>query len=242
MDPFRRRLRGLRTWLCGAYPRQVTEEASLEEARTAMVARQLRARGILDERVLEAMAIVPREEFLPGWRRDLAYVDGAIPIDAGQTISQPYIVALMTELLAPQAGQRVLEVGTGSGYQAAILAQLGCHVVTIERLPDLAASARERLVRLGYGDAVEIRVGDGTLGDPEGAPYPRIIVTAAAPRIPTSLREQLDPVGGRLVLPVGARWEQELVLVIRDGDEWHEQRAGGCVFVPLVGAEGFQGE
>lgn len=204
-----------------------------------MVERQLAGRGIRDARVLAAMASVPREAFLSESRRDLAYADEALPIAAGQTISQPYIVALMTELLATEPGQRVLEIGTGSGYQAAILAELGCRVVTIERFPELADAARERLEALGYGRSVEIRVGDGTLGDPAGAPYPRIVVTAAAPHVPGPLREQLDPDGGRLVIPVGRRWSQMLVVIERHGDEWLQRDAGECVFVPLVGAEGF---
>jgi protein-L-isoaspartate(D-aspartate) O-methyltransferase len=211
----------------------------LAQRRVDMVERQLRARGIADERVLEAMGDVPREMFIPGGQDDDAYVDAAVPIDSGQTISQPYIVARMTELLAPNDGDRVLEIGTGSGYQAAILARMGCRVVSIERLPELAEGARARLEAAGFGQAVDVRVGDGTLGEPGGAPWPRIIVTAAAPRIPVALREQLDPEGGRLVLPVGSRWQQELTLVVRNGDLWREDHAGGCVFVPLVGADGF---
>jgi protein-L-isoaspartate(D-aspartate) O-methyltransferase len=206
-----------------------------------MVERQLRGRGIRDERVLAAMASVPREAFLDEHQRGLAYLDGALPIEAGQTISQPYIVALMTELLWTVDGDRVLEIGTGSGYQAAVLATMGCRVTTIERLPELAASASARLDALGLGEMVSVRVGDGSLGDPDGAPYARIIVTAAAPKVPEPLRNQLDPADGRMVLPVGGRWQQQLVVVIRRGeDEWVEQPAGGCVFVPLLGEAGFQ--
>jgi protein-L-isoaspartate(D-aspartate) O-methyltransferase len=207
-----------------------------------MIAEQLRGRGIGDERVLWAMGQVPRERFVPAERRDQAYDDSALPIGGGQTISQPYVVARMTELLAPRDGDRVLEVGTGSGYQAAILALLGCQVVSIERDPQLAVAARQRLAELGLEDRIEIRVGDGSLGDPDGAPYPRILVTAAAPRIPPTLREQLHPHGGRMVIPVGSRWDQELLLVVREGDEWLETPAGRVVFVPLVGAEGFPPE
>jgi protein-L-isoaspartate(D-aspartate) O-methyltransferase len=225
--------------MTGVYPRRVAQELPADAARAAMVHGQLAARGIRDPRVLAAMAEVPREAFLPESRRGLAYADEALPIASGQTISQPYIVALMTELLDPRPDQRVLEIGTGSGYQAAILAHMGCRVVSIERFAELADEARLRLDELGYGDAVEIRTGDGTLGDPAGAPYPRIIVTAAAPRIPESLRLQLDPDGGRLVIPVGRRWSQMLEVVDRRGDEWHERDAGECVFVPLVGEEGF---
>ena len=204
-----------------------------------MVATQLLARGIRDERVLAALLEVPRDQFVPDWQRGAAYADEALPIPAGQTISQPYMVARMTELLGVGPGDRVLEIGTGSGYQAAVLATLGCRVTTIERHAELAAAARERLVRLGFGELVEVRVGDGSLGDPEGAPWPAIVVTAAAPAVPVPLREQLDPDGGRLVVPVGSRERQDLILVTRRGDEWVELNDGPCVFVPLVGEAGF---
>jgi protein-L-isoaspartate(D-aspartate) O-methyltransferase len=204
-----------------------------------MVARQLRGRGVANERVLLAMGQVPREEFVRESDRGLAYADEALPIEAGQTISQPYMVARMTELLAPRAGDRILEVGTGSGYQAAILALLGATVVTIERQAELAVLARERLARLRLGGAVDVRVGDGSVGDPDGAPWDGIIVTAAAPAIPAPLREQLSPGGGRLVIPVGDRRRQDLLLVTRRGNAWVEKNDGPCVFVPLVGAEGF---
>ena len=206
-----------------------------------MVATQLRARGIRDPRVLAALLEVPRDKFVPSWQRDAAYADEALPIPVGQTISQPYMVARMTELLEVVPGDRVLEIGTGSGYQAAVLVALGCRVTTIERHPELAAAARERLVRLGFGDAVEVRVGDGSLGDPDGAPWRGIVVTAAAPSVPQPLREQLDPDGGRLVVPVGGRDRQDLIVVVRRGDEWLERNDGPCVFVPLVGEAGFPG-
>jgi protein-L-isoaspartate(D-aspartate) O-methyltransferase len=206
-----------------------------------MVETQLRARGIADERVLEAMARLPRERFVPEERRAIAYADEALPIPAGQTISQPWIVARMTELLAPHPGDRVLDIGTGSGYQAAILALLGAQVVSIERQPELAESARARLADLGFGDQVEVRVGDGSLGDPTGAPWDGILVAAAAPAIPNPLRDQLSPNGGRLVIPVGDRHRQDLLLVVRHGDIWDEQNDGPCVFVPLVGEQGFPG-
>jgi protein-L-isoaspartate(D-aspartate) O-methyltransferase len=206
-----------------------------------MVATQLRARGIRDERVLAALSSVPREQFVPDWQRGVAYADEALPIPAGQTISQPYMVARMTELLAVLPGERVLEIGTGSGYQAAVLATLGGQVTTIERHAELAAAARERLVRLGFGETIEVRVGDGSIGDPAGAPWPAIVVTAAAPVVPAPLREQLDPDGGRLVVPVGSRDRQDLILVTRRGDEWLEHNDGPCVFVPLVGEAGFPG-
>lgn len=208
-------------------------------ARAAMVATQLRTRGISDERVLRAMSELPRELFVPEHERRLAYADEALPIASGQTISQPYIVARMTELLAPRAGDRVLEIGTGSGYQAAILALLGCQVISIERHAELAEAARERIRAVGLGGAVEVRVGDGSLGDPAGAPWDGIVVTAAAPAVPAPLRDQLSPDGGRLVIPVGSRYHQDLMLVVRRGGEWTERSDGPVVFVPLVGAEGF---
>ncbi len=203
-----------------------------------MVAEQLRGRGIRDERVLEAMGTVPRDAFVPERDRKSAYADNPLPIGEGQTISQPYIVARMTELLGVSAGDRVLEVGTGSGYQAAILAHLGCRVTSIERDPSLAASAQERLVLLGYGQQVDIRVGDGSLGAADDAPWDGILVAAAAPVIPAVLRDQLGE-GRRMVVPVGSRWEQQLMVVERRGGEWFEQSDGRCVFVPLIGEGGW---
>ena len=203
-----------------------------------MVARQLRRRGIRDERVLEAMATTPREEFVPGVPTSLAYDDRALPIDAGQTISQPYMVARMTELLRVEPGDRVLEIGTGSGYQAAVLARLGAKVTTIERLPDLAEGALAKLRELGI-EHVDVRLGDGSVGEAEGAPWDGIVVTAAAPAIPDPLREQLA-VGARLVIPVGPRYQQDLVVVERRGpNDWHEWSDGAVVFVPLVGEAGW---
>ena len=219
-------------------------------ARARMVESHLRARGIRDPRVLAAMATVPREEFVPAGLGDLAYADEALPIEHEQTISQPLMVALMTELLAAGPGDRVLEVGTGSGYQAAVLATMGCRVTSVERVPELAATARARLARLGYGDRVEIRVGDGSaarlaapgqrdLADPEDAPWPFILVAAAAPRVPTALADQLAD-RGRLVIPVGRRFEQVLVLVERDGTALRTSNHGACVFVPLIGEGGWR--
>jgi protein-L-isoaspartate(D-aspartate) O-methyltransferase len=207
-----------------------------------MVERQLRGRGIVDARVLAAMGTVPRELFIDPAARRRAYDDAALPIASGQSISQPYVVARMIELLAPEPGQRVLDVGTGSGYAAAILAAMGCVVVSLERRPELADQARANLEAAGYGDRVEVRVADGSLGDAGGAPWPRIIVAAAAPRIPDALRDQLDPAGGRLVLPVGGRMEQRLVQVVRQGDEWVERDDGSVVFVPLIGTEGYRSD
>jgi len=203
-----------------------------------MLSVQLRARGIVDERVLAAMAVVPRERFVPAGSRDLAYADQAVRIGAGQTISQPWMVALMTQLLDPPTGCRVLEIGTGSGYQAAVLAAMGCDVLGIERLPELADAARTRIEALAFGARIEIRVGDGSLGSPVDGPWSRIIVAAAAPAVPDALIQQLAD-GGRLVIPVGGRREQELILVERRGAELVTTGHGPCIFVPLRGAGGW---
>ncbi len=203
-----------------------------------MVRDQLRDRGIHDERVLQAMGAIPRERFIDDARRHEAYADEAVPIEHGQTISQPWMVARMTELLAPAPGERVLELGTGSGYQTAILAYLGARVTSLERHGELTDLARHRLVELGLADRVDLKTADGSLGDPAGAPYDGIIVTAAAPDIADALREQLAD-GGRLVIPVGSRNRQILTLVVRHGNEWRETPHGACVFVPLIGAGGF---
>ena len=207
-------------------------------ARATMVERQLRARGVTDERVLAAMAAVPREAFVPKSARAAAYADEALPIEAGQTISQPFMVARMTEDLGVRPGDRILEIGTGSGYQTAILGWLGAEVTSLERQAELIPLAQARLDRLGLGAAVTIREADGSLGDPTGAPWDGILVTAAAPGIPHALREQLRE-GGRLVIPVGSRDRQWLTIVTRHGDEWSERIDGACIFVPLIGAGGF---
>lgn len=202
-----------------------------------MVRSQLARRGITDPRVLAAMSWVPREWFLAPDLAWQAYRDGPLPIGSGQTISQPYIVALMTASLALQRRHRVLEVGTGSGYQTAVLARLVRHVFSIERLPDLLVEAEERFRRLGIAN-VDTRLGDGATGWPEAAPFDAILITAATPRVPAPLLEQLTP-GGRLVAPIGDHDEQELVILERSGDGWHERRAGGVRFVPLVSRFGF---
>jgi protein-L-isoaspartate(D-aspartate) O-methyltransferase len=211
-----------------------------EHARAAMVEHQLRDRGVTDERVLAAMGAVPREAFVPDASRRNAYADGALPIEVGQTISQPLMVAKMTERLEVKPGDRILEIGTGSGYQAAILAWLGADVTSLERQAVLIPLARERLdaLRPLLSGSVEVREADGSLGDPAGAPWDGIIVTAAAPTVPQALREQLRD-GGHLVIPVGSRNRQILTVVTRHGEEWHDRPDGYCVFVPLIGPGGF---
>jgi protein-L-isoaspartate(D-aspartate) O-methyltransferase len=208
-------------------------------ARFRMVERQLRARDIRDDRVLEAMATVPRELFVPEELRDRAYDDSALPLPAGQTISQPYMVARIAEALELHGRERVLDVGTGSGYQAAVLAVLAAEVVTIERIPGLAELARRNLAAAGYGH-VEVHVGDGTLGVPDRAPFDAIAVAAAVPELPGSLYEQLEP-RGRLVVPVGSRRAQELQVVVRSPEGPAVIHSVPCRFVPLVGEEGFAG-
>ena len=207
------------------------------EARGRMVEHQLRRRGISDERVLRAMARVPRELFVPEDLRQYAYEDGALSIGHGQTISQPFIVATICALLSLDGDERVLDVGTGSGYQAAVLVELAAEVVTIERVPELAEGARAALAEAGY-DRVDVRIGDGSLGIPERAPFAAIAVAAAAPSVPPALYSQLEE-GGRLVVPRGSRLGQELVLVVRTADGPRERASLACRFVPLLGEEGF---
>jgi protein-L-isoaspartate(D-aspartate) O-methyltransferase len=220
--------------------RMTGPQADPERARAAMVTDQLRARGITDERVLAAMGAVPREAFVPEGSRRTAYADEALPIDAGQTISQPFMVARMTQDLEVAPGDRILEIGTGSGYQAAILAWLGAHVTSLERQATLVEPARQRLAALDLPGDVTVRQADGSLGDLAGAPWDGIIVTAGAPAIPQDLRDQLAE-GGRLVIPVGSHDRQLLTVVTRHGDEWHERTDGYCVFVPLIGVAGWSG-
>ena len=208
--------------------------------RHRMVEEQLRRRDIRDERVLAAMDRVPRELFVPADLRDRAYEDAALPIGHGQTISQPAMVALICELLSLHGKERVLDVGTGSGYQAAVLAELAAEVHTIERIPALARQARQNLEAAGYGGRAAVHVGDGTLGDPEHAPFAAIAVAAAAPEPPPSLYEQLEP-GGRLAVPVGSRHDQTLELVVRSPEGPAVVRSVPCRFVPLLGREGFRG-
>jgi protein-L-isoaspartate(D-aspartate) O-methyltransferase len=206
---------------------------SLQRERERMVERQLRRRGIADERVLAALATVPRELFVPPEERGSAYADVALPIGHGQTISQPYMVARIAEELALRGDERVLDVGAGSGYQAAVLAELADEVVAIELIPGLAEQARANLAAAGY-DRVDVLVGDGSLGVPERAPYAAIAVAAAAPEPPPALLEQLAP-GGRMVVPVGERDEQLLLVLDARG----VRASVPCRFVPLVGEGGF---
>jgi len=215
----------------------VTSSVDAAVARAQMVELQLRRRGIRDERVLGAMARVPRDRFVPDSLSGHAYDDGALPIGNDQTISQPFVVATICALLGLQGSERVLDVGTGSGYQAAVLAELAAEVVTIERIPELAERARATLADVGYGN-VEVMVGDGSLGAPERAPFDAIAVAAAAPMIPPALFDQLAE-GGRLVIPRGSRFGQDLVLVARTPDGPTERASIPCRFVPLVGDEGF---
>ena len=206
-------------------------------ARRRMVAEQLRARDVTDERVLAAMERVPRELFVPERHRRHAYDDVALPLPSGQTISQPYMVARICEELRLRGDERVLDVGTGSGYQAAVLAELAAEVHTIERLAELAAQARETLVAAGY-ERVQVHVGDGTLGLPQHAPFAAIAVAAAAPEPPPTLYDQLER-GGRLVVPVGDTDAQRLLVVIRSPEGPAIVHSVSCRFVPLLGEEGF---
>ena len=205
--------------------------------RARMVERQLRRRDIVDDRVLEAMERVPRELFVPEDERAHAYDDAALPIGYGQTISQPYMVARICEVLALQGNERVLDVGSGSGYQAAVLAELAGEVFTIERIPELAEQAARNLEAAGFGD-VTAEVGDGTLGLPERAPFDAIAVAAAAPGLPQRLYDQLE-VRGRLAVPVGSRGGQRLELIVRSPEGPAIVRSVPCRFVPLVGEGGF---
>ena len=205
--------------------------------REAMVEHQLAGRGIGDQRVLDAFRRVPREAFVAPYLAAYAYEDNPLPIGEGQTISQPYVVALMTEAAKVAPGARVLDVGTGSGYAAAILAELAGEVVCIERHTALVEHARRALAGLGYRN-VEVREGDGSEGVPERAPYDAILVAAGAPAIPASLKAQLAE-GGRMVIPVGANFYQDLLVITRRGDSYETDNLGGVRFVPLVGQEGW---
>jgi protein-L-isoaspartate(D-aspartate) O-methyltransferase len=208
-------------------------------ARARMVERQLVARGVRNEAVLKAMSEVPRERFVSDALQQHAYSDGPLPIEAGQTISQPFVVAAMIEAAAVKAGDKVLEIGAGSGYAAAVMSRIAAKVFAIERHPELAATASARLREIGY-DNVEVRAGDGTFGWPEQAPFDAIIVSAGAPKIPPTLQTQTK-IGGRLIIPVGRTHDQRLIRMTRTGEaSFSEDDLGGVAFVPLVGAQAWR--
>ncbi len=209
----------------------VSQDSTYDRERKEMVEDQIRRRGIKDRKVLKAMLRVPRHLFVPEQMKELAYGDEPLPIGEGQTISQPYIVAYMTEALRLGGRERVLEIGTGSGYQTAVLAEIVREVYTVELIPELSNRARTVLEKLGYRN-VHFRIGDGTMGWPEHAPYDAILVSAAPAAVPPALVEQLK-VGGQMIIPVGIDF-QELVLVTRKETGWDEQRLIGVRFVPLI--------
>ncbi|MHC1729305.1 MAG: protein-L-isoaspartate(D-aspartate) O-methyltransferase [Syntrophobacteraceae bacterium] len=211
---------------------------NFKKARDRMVETQIANRGIHDERVLEAMRKVPRHQFVDEALRDQAYSDHPLPIGEMQTISQPYIVALMTESLELTGTEKILEIGTGSGYQSAVLAELADRVFSVERYPALAYRANQVLRKLGYGNVI-VRVGDGSLGWPDDAPFDGILVTAGTPSIPQPLIDQLT-MGGRLVVPVGDRLSQELVLIRRVAEGINKSSLGGVRFVDLIGKWGWK--
>jgi protein-L-isoaspartate(D-aspartate) O-methyltransferase len=215
----------------------MTQAVLFETERREMVEQQLRRRGIRDERVLDAMLSVPRHEFVPPGFLGMAYDDRPVPIGASETISQPYIVAAMTEAAQVERGDKALEVGTGTGYQAAILTYLGAKVYTLERNSRHAKVAGARLARLGY-TGIEVICADGSKGYPAAAPYQVILVTAAAPDVPPTLLDQLDD-GGRMVIPVGNRLQQNLHLIVRQGNDILTRILDACQFVPLVGEYGW---
>jgi protein-L-isoaspartate(D-aspartate) O-methyltransferase len=215
----------------------MNENPSLPKGKRMMLDNHLIARGVKDKRVLSAFSVIPREEFIPAEYKDSAYEDHPIGIGCGQTISQPYIAALMTELLFLQGNERVLEIGTGCGYQSAILSVLCKEVFTIERIPELAEDARKIFDKLGFSN-ISVIIKDGSLGLEEFAPYQGIIVTCAAPDIPESLKQQLAD-NGRLIAPVGSRYSQELVLIEKSSGYFKEKSFGKCVFVPLIGKYGW---
>ncbi len=211
-----------------------------DDLREMMVESQLIPRGISDPRVLDAMRRVPRHLFVDSWIRDSAYDDMALPIGEGQTISQPYMVAIMTELLELTGDEKVLEIGTGSGYQAAVLAELSKEVYTIERIESLMEKAGEKFAALGYGN-IRTKTGDGTLGWPEKAPFDRITITAASPKIPEPLMEQLA-MDGILLVPMGSRFSQQLLKIRKTRHGVTEEYHTPCVFVPLIGEHGWRDE
>lgn len=215
------------------------KKIDFEAARKRMVERQIARRGLTSPRVLDAFLEVPRHLFIPDNQTPRAYQDGPLPIGNGQTISQPYIVAYMTEQLKLTGDEKVLEIGTGSGYQAAILGKLAREVHSVERHQSLAKTAAELLKKLGY-ENIQVHLGDGTIGLPDHAPYQAIMVTAAGPDVPSPLLDQLAE-GGRLVMPVGARFGQVLRLCRREGGSIHQEELSPVAFVPLIGEHGWKG-
>jgi protein-L-isoaspartate(D-aspartate) O-methyltransferase len=214
------------------------KEYDFEKLKEDMISTQIVKRGITDERIIDALRNVPRHLFVPHNKLEYAYQDSPLPIGCGQTISQPYIVALMTELVDVKPGMRILEIGTGSGYQSAILCYLGGEVYTIERIQSLAKRAQEIFSSLGY--RIKVKVGDGTLGWQEYAPYDRIIVTAATPQISPYWRNQLK-IGGKIIVPLGGPFHQDLTVIEKFPEEkFEEKRICGCIFVPLIGEYGYK--
>lgn len=209
-------------------------------ARKRMVEEQLIPGGVRDPKVLKVMGMIPRHRFVEKGMADQAYLDRPGTIGSGQTISQPLIVGIMTQALALKGTERVLEIGTGSGYQTAILSQLAKKVYTVERISSLSLTARKILYRLAVGN-VEFKIGDGTLGWPEEAPFDAIIVTAAGPEVPEALKSQLTD-KGRLVIPIGPEASQKLCLCLKKGEQWHHEILSDCRFVKLIGKEGWSGE
>lgn len=207
--------------------------------RQRMIEEQIKRRGVSDPATLNAMSIVPRHEFVPSLLKESAYEDTPLPIGLGQTISQPYIVALMTQSAELKPGETILEIGTGSGYAAAVLSRIVDHVFTIERIDDLVQRSKSCYKELGYHN-IEVKSGDGSLGWPEKGPFDAIIVTAGAPVIPHSLKEQLKP-GGRLIIPVGDAFSQKLLRIRKDKDNhFTEETVEFVRFVPLIGEEGWK--
>lgn len=217
-------------------------ESDLRQRRERMVAQQIEGRGIRDSAVIQAMRLVPREAFVSEKYQDFAYDDGPLPILEGQTISQPYVVALMIQSLRLEPGNRVLEIGTGSGYAAAILSHIAAEIYTVERLQSLVSYARQKLLATGCRNVI-VHHGDGTLGWPEHAPYDAIIVAAGGPSVPEALRQQLA-IGGRLVIPVGSEQRaQQLVRILRKSDrEYSQEKLNYVRFVPLIGEQGWEKE
>jgi protein-L-isoaspartate(D-aspartate) O-methyltransferase len=217
------------------------DQDPFSQARLHMVSQQIEARGVKMPAVLDAMRVVPRHRFVPRSRAARAYEDSALPIEHGQTISQPYIVGLMTDLLQPEPGHKVLEIGTGSGYQAAVLAQMGARVYTIEIVEPLAKSAEQTLNQLGYGDSVSVKAGDGFLGWPEHAPFDSIIVTCAVSEVPPPLVEQIKP-KGRIVLPLGESLNYQTLTVVTktESGQLTYRNVIGVIFVPMTGPHGFE--